>query len=96
MNLQIPVEKAGPRTAAAELLDGFDGGFLHPGMIGEPEIVVGSGHDQSLSIHHYLGVLRRFDLSEEEVVTAPLNLQVFLMDLQTLLKDVHLSPHSVL
>ena len=67
MNLQIPVEKTGTRTAAAELLDGVDGGLLHPGMIGEPEIVVGSGHDQPPSIHYYLGVLRRFDLSKEEV-----------------------------
>ncbi len=72
MDFQIPVEKTRSRAAGAVLLDGLDGSVLYPGMISEPEIVVGSDHDQSLSIHYDLGVLRRFDLSEEKVVTASL------------------------
>jgi hypothetical protein len=67
VQVERPIQEAAAGAAGAVLADRGDGRLLHPGVVGQAEVVVGAQHEQPPAPDGNLRVLRRLDHPEEGV-----------------------------
>ena len=57
MNIKRTVKKTGTSATGTIFLDRFDSGFLHLGMVGQPQIAVGAIHQHLTAVYNHFAIL---------------------------------------
>ena len=89
MDVERAVEQARARTAGSEHGEGHRSGLLHLGVVGEPEIVVRTQHDEFFAEVCDDRILSRRNGAVIGIDPSIANQRVILRGISALLEDVH-------
>ena len=85
------IDQSGSGAGRSVLFDGFLGGFLHTGILGQAEVVVRAAHDHFPALHLNLAAPIFFDRNEVGIVSA-LSSRLGFFKTVTFFEDIHRTP----